>query len=107
MPRPSPPGSPPRRALTSTGASRPRWLRSRVRGAADRVEALLDEAGGAERVKSVVHERQRRGEVIEGFGHPIYAPDSDPRGRLLIEIARELNGDSEAVQAVLALASTM
>ncbi|MHA7838287.1 MAG: citrate synthase [bacterium] len=76
-------------------------------GAADRVEALLDEAGGAERVKSVVHERQRRGEVIEGFGHPIYAPHSDPRGRLLIEIARELNGDSEAVQAVLALASTM
>jgi len=77
-------------------------------GAADRVEALLGEAGSAERVRTVVHERQRRGEVIEGFGHPIYAPHPDPRGGLLIDIARDLpGGGSDAVAAVLALVDTM
>jgi len=76
-------------------------------GAADRVDALLGEAGTAERVQSVVHERQRRGEVIEGFGHPIYAPHSDPRGDLLIEIARGLRGASAEVQSVLALVDAM
>jgi citrate synthase len=76
-------------------------------GAADRVEALLEEAGPAERVLSVVHERQRRGEVLEGFGHPIYAPHSDPRGDLLMEIARQLRGSSADVQSVLALVDAM
>jgi len=76
-------------------------------GAADRVEALLLEAGPAERVEQVVHDRQRRGEVIEGFAHPIYAPKSDPRGTLLIEIARELRGTSPEVQSVLALVDAM
>lgn len=77
-------------------------------GAADRIEALLEEAGGPERVESVVHARQRRGEVVEGFGHPIYAPHPDPRGRLLIEIARSLPAEEmEAVQAVLTLVDTM
>jgi citrate synthase len=76
-------------------------------GAADRVDALLEEAGPAERVESVVHERQRRGEIIEGFGHPIYAPHSDPRGDLLIEIARGLRGASAEVQSVLALVDAM
>ena len=89
---------------------RPRSLRSPVRataGAADRVDALLEEAGPAERVETVVHERQRRGEIIEGFGHPIYAPHSDPRGDLLVEIARELRGASPEVQSVLALVDAM
>ncbi|MFP6654412.1 MAG: citrate synthase family protein [Myxococcota bacterium] len=76
-------------------------------GAADRVEALLLEAGPAERVEQVVHDRQRRGEVIEGFAHPIYAPNADPRGGLLLEIARDLRGSSSEVQSVLALAHAM
>jgi citrate synthase len=76
-------------------------------GAADRVDALLVEAGPADRVEQVVHDRQRRGEVIEGFAHPIYAPHADPRGTLLIEIARELRGSSPEVQSVLALVDAM
>jgi citrate synthase len=76
-------------------------------GAADRVDALLEEAGMPNRVERVVHDRQRRGEVIEGFGHPIYAPHSDPRGNLLVEIARELRGESPEVQSALALVDTM
>jgi citrate synthase len=76
-------------------------------GAADRVDALLVEAGPAERVEQVVHDRQRRGEVIEGFAHPIYAPHSDPRGALLIEIAQGLAGSSEDVRSVMALVDAM
>ena len=76
-------------------------------GAADRVDALLVEAGPAERVEQVVHERQRRGEVIEGFAHPIYAPHSDPRGALLMEIAKGLAGSREEVRSILALVDAM
>ena len=76
-------------------------------GAADRVDALLEQAGSADRVLGVVHERQRRGEIIEGFGHPIYAPQSDPRGRLLMEIASGLRGASDEVQSVIALVDAM
>lgn len=76
-------------------------------GAADRVDALLVEAGPAERVEQVVHDRQRRGEVIEGFAHPIYAPHSDPRGALLIEIANGLAGSREEVRSVVALVDAM
>ena len=76
-------------------------------GAADRVDALLLEAGPEDRVEQVVHDRQRRGEVIEGFAHPIYAPNADPRGTLLIEMARELRGSSPEVKSVLALVDAM
>ena len=76
-------------------------------GAADRVDALLVEAGPAERVEQVVHDRQRRGEVIEGFAHPIYAPHSDPRGALLIEIAKGLAPSRDEVRSVVALVDAM
>lgn len=76
-------------------------------GAADRVDALLLEAGPADRVEEVVHDRQRRGEVIEGFAHPIYAPASDPRGNQLLELACRLRGDRPEVQSVVALVDAM
>jgi citrate synthase len=76
-------------------------------GAADRVDALLLEAGPADRVEQVLHDRQRRGEVIEGFAHPIYAPHSDPRGVFLVEMARTLRGDDPEVESVLALVDAM
>ncbi len=76
-------------------------------GAVDRVDALLEEAGDADRVQSVVHDRQRRGESIEGFAHPIYAPHPDPRGVVLVEIARSLGGARPALQSALALVDTM
>jgi citrate synthase len=76
-------------------------------GAADRVDALLEEAGDASRVLAVVHDRQRRGEMIEGFAHPIYAPHPDPRGVLLIEIARSLETTQPGLQSALALVDAM
>lgn len=76
-------------------------------GAADRVDALLLEAGPADRVEEVVHDRQRRGEVIEGFAHPIYSPHSDPRGTRLVDLACQLRGDSPEVQSVVALVDAM
>ena len=76
-------------------------------GAADRVDALLEEAGSADRVAQVVHDRQRRGEAIEGFAHPIYSPGPDPRGELLVEIARGLGGDRPALESALTLVDTM
>ncbi len=76
-------------------------------GAADRIDALLLEAGPADRVEEVVHDRQRRGEVIEGFAHPIYAPHADPRGTCLMALARELGGEREPVRSVVALVDAM
>ena len=76
-------------------------------GAADRVDALLGEAGDASRIEQVVHDRQRRGETVEGFAHPIYAPQPDPRGELLIEIASSLESDREELRSALALVSAM
>ena len=76
-------------------------------GAADRVDALLLEAGPAERVEEVVHDRQRRGEVIEGFAHPIYAPHADPRGALLLDLARETGNAREEVRSVIELVDAM
>ena len=66
-------------------------------GAADRVEATIAEIGRPEEAEWVVHERARRGELIEGFGHPLY-PEGDPRGAALLEIARGLGSSEPALQ---------
>jgi citrate synthase len=65
-------------------------------GAADRVEALLAEVGAPEDAERVVHERARRGETVEGFGHPLYA-QGDPRAAFLLELAAGLAPGSPAV----------
>lgn len=71
-------------------------------GAADRIEALVAEIGRPEKAERVVHERARRGEAIEGFGHPLY-PDGDPRGASLMELAVALAPDREAVRTCIEL----
>lgn len=75
-------------------------------GAADRVEALLEEVSSPGEAIDVVYERQRRGERIEGFGHPLY-PEGDPRGRALLELARRQGPDAPAVVRCLALVDAM
>ena len=75
-------------------------------GAADRVEALLEEVSSPDEAIDVVYERQRRGESIEGFGHPLY-PEGDPRGRVLLDLARDLGADSAPVARCLALVDAM
>lgn len=71
-------------------------------GATERVEAIIAEIGRPEHVSKVVYERARRGESIEGFGHPLY-PGGDPRGLPLLELAFELAPKSKPVATCLAL----
>ncbi|MFP5246809.1 MAG: citrate synthase family protein, partial [Thermoanaerobaculia bacterium] len=54
-------------------------------GVTARVAALWDELRRARDVRKSLAERLRRGEAIEGFGHPLY-PDGDPRAELLLEL---------------------
>ena len=75
-------------------------------GATDRVEALVLEAGDPETAEEVVHERMRRGEAVEGFGHPLYK-GGDPRGQALLDYARELAPKAPRVLTCAALADTL
>ncbi|MEZ4707673.1 MAG: citrate synthase family protein [Caldilineaceae bacterium] len=52
-------------------------------GSTHQVTALLRDAGVDAR--AAVSERLRRGEMIPGFGHPLY-PQADPRGRALLDM---------------------
>jgi citrate synthase len=58
-------------------------------GACDRVEALLDEAASLPRPSDVLERRARRGDLVPGFGHPLY-PAGDPRAPPLLDRARAL-----------------
>lgn len=75
-------------------------------GATDRVEALLAEIAAGGTAETVVHARRRRGERVDGFGHPLYV-DGDPRGDALMGLARELAGDRPAVRRCLAVAESV
>jgi citrate synthase len=75
-------------------------------GACDRVEALLTEAAALSHPAAVVELRTRRGDVVPGFGHPLY-PNGDPRARPLLERARELALRSPATQKRLEPALTV
>ena len=75
-------------------------------GAADRIEALIEEIGTPERAEQVIHERARRGENTEGFGNPIY-PTGDPRGVALLGWAEELAPESARVRCCRELVTAM
>ena len=57
-------------------------------GATARVESMLESMRRARPLRSAVAARLRRGESIDGFGHPLYR-DGDPRARLLLDLLRE------------------
>lgn len=61
-------------------------------GAPSRALDLLDEIGTPDRVDEVIHRHIDAGEVIMGFGHPVYRGD-DPRSLMLRDVARRLGGD--------------
>ena len=63
-------------------------------GAAERVLALVAEAGTPKSARAVVANRLRRGEGVPGFGHPLY-PSGDPRAEVLIRFA-EASGNESA-----------
>ena len=74
--------------------------------ASDRVEALLLEVEATGDAARVIHERERRGEAVPGFGHAFY-PDGDPRAVLLLESARELGPRGRGAAPLFALADAM
>jgi citrate synthase len=57
-------------------------------GATERVAAIFDELRRARDLRKALADRLRRGEGIEGFGHPLY-PEGDPRATLLMELLGE------------------
>lgn len=57
-------------------------------GMTRRIEALYDELRRTRDLRRSLAERLRRGEAIEGFGHPLY-PEGDPRAELLLELIGE------------------
>jgi citrate synthase len=69
-------------------------------GIVARVEAMLDSVRRADRLAAALTDRQRRGEAIDGFGHPLYR-DGDPRAAELLARLR----DRYAASAELAFVS--
>jgi len=69
-------------------------------GAPSRALDLLDEIGTADRVDEVIADHIAAGEVIMGFGHPVYRGD-DPRSLMLRDVARQLGGDQVELAQVV------
>ena len=57
-------------------------------GLTARVESMLTSMRRERNLRSALAERLRRGEVIDGFGHPLYR-HGDPRAAALLELLRE------------------
>ena len=57
-------------------------------GASARAESMIDSMRRARSLPSALAARLRRGESIDGFGHPLYR-DGDPRARVLLELLSE------------------
>lgn len=72
-------------------------------GASARVESMLDAVRPARQVRAALEARLRRGEPMEGFGHPLYR-DGDPRARVLLELLREHDGRSPEYRFVTQIA---
>jgi citrate synthase len=75
-------------------------------GMPDRVLALLDAIGRPEHAARVVSERLRRGDGIEGFGHPLY-PAGDPRAPVMLDVAKRLGRGDRRLRTLDALIDTM
>ncbi|MEZ4592080.1 MAG: citrate synthase family protein [Chloroflexota bacterium] len=75
-------------------------------GHTERVVNLLREASSVAGVRPAVAARLRRGEMIPGFGHPLY-PDGDPRGKLLLALVVGTFGGGTAVPLVQELLQVM
>lgn len=72
----------------------------------DRVEALLAEVLAVADAERAIHERDRRGEAIPGFGHPFY-PQGDPRAALLLERSARAGRKSEELARLAAVLRAM
>jgi citrate synthase len=57
-------------------------------GASARVESMLESTRRVRSLSAAVAARLRRGDPIDGFGHPLYR-EGDPRARLLLDLLGE------------------
>jgi citrate synthase len=73
-------------------------------GVSARVESMLQSMRRAKDLKIAVAARLRRGEYIEGFGHPLY-PTGDPRAMMLLGLLRERYTKSAELGFVLDFAA--
>jgi citrate synthase len=73
-------------------------------GATARIEALFEELRRARDLRKSLSDRLRRGDRIEGFGHPLY-PDGDPRAALLLDLLGERFPKSKELAFAHALAA--
>jgi citrate synthase len=69
-------------------------------GAGARVTSTLESMRRARHLSSSVAERLRRGEPLDGFGHPLYR-NGDPRAAALIELLRDRYAKSPELMFVL------
>jgi citrate synthase len=72
-------------------------------GAAARVQSMLQSLRHARPLPAALGARMRRGEAIDGFGHPLYR-DGDPRARLLLELLGERYAASAEYRFVMEFA---
>ena len=63
-------------------------------GAGRRVEAMLAAMRQERALSRAIAARVRRGETLEGFGHPLYR-DGDPRARVMLEMLDDWSGSAE------------
>ena len=71
-------------------------------GAGARVESMLTSLRRTRDLRRAIDARLRRGEALEGFGHPLY-PDGDPRATALMDLLRRQHGSSGKLAFVLAV----
>jgi len=74
--------------------------------ASEQVEVFAREAGDATRAVAAVADRMRRGELLPGFGHPLY-PDGDPRAGPLLDAALSLAPRAPRVRTIAAIVAAM
>ena len=72
-------------------------------GASARIESMLDSLQQSRHPHSAVAARLRRGDSIDGFGHPLYR-DGDPRAAALLDMLRERYAKSRELAFVLGVA---
>ncbi len=65
-------------------------------GATEGAEELFEEAASSRRPRSVIARRLKHGELLPGFGHPLYA-DGDPRAQALLKLLMSRYPNSPAI----------
>jgi citrate synthase len=71
-------------------------------GLTDVVESMIDAIGCPSRAQAFVEDRHGRGADVPGFGHRLYR-GADPRATVLLDLARAVGRNDEALATITAL----